>query len=240
MSEGGARILKREILGLLQGGDFQDSLLLLMKMPGRKVINPLFSLLCHPDPLVKWRSVVAMGAVLEKLAQTNLEGARVVMRRLMWSLNDESGGIGWGAPEVMAEAMARSDILSREYASILGSYADESANFLEHVPLQRGLLWGWWRISQVRPEALRYWGHHLPKYLHSEDPCVRGHAAMAAGLLKVHEARDLLTGLLNDQADFETFEAQELTRLKVSEAARKTVRMLEASNPSQRQPVVFN
>ncbi|MDQ1240292.1 MAG: hypothetical protein QG577_2478 [Thermodesulfobacteriota bacterium] len=231
MPQGGTRSLKRKILGFLQGDDFQNSLSLFVKMPGRQVINPLFSLLYHPDPVVKWRTVTAMGMVLEKLAHTNLEGARVVMRRLMWSLNDESGAIGWGAPEVMGEAMARSEILANEYAAIFGSYADEAGNFLEHVPLQRGLLWGWVRLSLVRPEKLRQWRRHLVKYLLSEDPCVRGHAAQAVGLLTVHEALPLLTDLCNDPADFETFQAEKVTRHKVSDAAREAVGVFEVSDP---------
>lgn len=233
MPEGGARVLKREILGLLRGGDFQHGLSTLGKMSGRQVVNPLFSLLYHPDPIVKWRSVVAMGTVLEKLAESNLEGARVIMRRLMWSLNDESGGIGWGAPEVMGEAMARSKTLADEYAAILGSYADPDGNFIEHVPLQRGVLWGWCRLSQVRPEALKQWGLHLKKYLFSEDPAVRGHAAMASGLLTLHQARDPLTELMNDQAAFETFQDQEVTQRRVRDAAEKAIQMLDVSNPCE-------
>jgi len=233
MPEGGARILKRKILSLLRSDDFQQGLAALRKMPGRQVVNPLFSLLYHPDPLVKWRSVVAMGTVLEKLAESNIEGARVIMRRLMWSLNDESGGIGWGAPEVMGEAMARSGALANEYAAILGSYADPAGNFIEHVPLQRGVLWGWCRLSQVRPEALSQWGLHLKKYLFSNDCAVRGHAAMASGLLNVHEARDGLTRLLNDDAVFETFQNQEFTQCRVGDTAEKAIQMLEVSKPGK-------
>jgi hypothetical protein len=231
MPQGGTRSLKRKILGFLQGDDFQNSLSLLVEMPGRQVINPLFSLLYHPDPLVKWRTVTAMGAVLEKLADTSLEGARVVMRRLMWSLNDESGAIGWGAPEVMGEAMARSEILANEYAAILGSYADPAGNFIEHVPLQRGVLWGWCRLSQVRPEALSQWGLHLKKHLFSDDSSVRGHAAMASGLLNVHEARDGLTELLNDHEAFETFLNQKVSQCRVRDTAEKAIHMLEVSEP---------
>jgi len=39
----------------------------------------------------------------------------------MWSLNDESGGIGWGAPEAMGAIMARHTGLADEYANICGS-----------------------------------------------------------------------------------------------------------------------
>jgi len=40
------------------------------------------------------------------------------MRRLMWNLNDESGGIGWGNPEAMGEILACHEALANEYAPI--------------------------------------------------------------------------------------------------------------------------
>ena len=79
----------------------------------------LFSFLCHHDQKIKWRAVTAMGMVISNLAEKEMESARVIMRRLMWSLNDESGGIGWGAPEAMAEIIACHQGLAEEYTHIL-------------------------------------------------------------------------------------------------------------------------
>lgn len=226
MSEAGMRSRKKDVLGLLQSEAFEQNLPLIVEMPGRQVINALFPLLCHSDSLIKWRAVKAMGAVLARLAQVDVEGARVVMRRLMWSLNDESGGIGWGAPEVMGEAMAQSEVLAKEYASMLGSYADEAGNFLEHEPLQRGLLWAWARLSGTRPEALRGWEQHLAKYLQDEDPAVKGHAAMAIGNLRMAAAKGALEALLADETEFETFESDKIITLKVKDAAETAMSKL--------------
>jgi len=85
------------------------------------------------------------------LADADMEAARVVMRRMIWQLNEESGGIGWGMPEAMGETMARHEGLAQEYAHMLVSYIQEDGNFLEHVPLQRGVLWGLGRLAQARP-----------------------------------------------------------------------------------------
>ena len=60
-----------------------------------------------------------MGEVVSKIAENDLEFARIIMRRPMLNLNDESGGIGWGAPEAMGEIMARSEKLAEEYHKIL-------------------------------------------------------------------------------------------------------------------------
>jgi len=100
------RAVKQMVMDLLKSDDFDQKEDKLCRLPGRQVINPLFSFLCHSDQKVKWRAVTAMGVVVSNLAKKDMESARIIMRRLMWSLNDESGGIGWGAPETMAEIMA--------------------------------------------------------------------------------------------------------------------------------------
>ena len=87
------RQLKRTVLKLLQQDDIQQSESELIRLPARQTVNPLFSFLCSGDEKIKWHAVTAMGAVVSNLAITDLESARVIMRRFMWHLNDESGGI---------------------------------------------------------------------------------------------------------------------------------------------------
>ena len=47
--------------------------------------------------MIKWHAVSALGAIVAALAEKEMESARIIMRRLMWSLNDESGSIGSGS-----------------------------------------------------------------------------------------------------------------------------------------------
>ncbi|MBW2196206.1 MAG: HEAT repeat domain-containing protein, partial [Deltaproteobacteria bacterium] len=101
--------LKRKVLACLQSDNLDETLNELCQLPARQVINPLFSSLLSSKEQTKWRAVTAMGAVVANLAEQDMESARVIMRRLMWSLNDESGGIGWGAPEAMGEIIASHD-----------------------------------------------------------------------------------------------------------------------------------
>ena len=159
------RDLKDKVLALLQSDNFDQALHELFQLPARQVINPLFSFLLHHDEQVKWRAVSAMGDIVANLAEKDMESARVVMRRLMWVLNDESGGIGWGAPETMGEIISCHEGLAKEYASVLVSYIHEDGNFLEYEPLQRGAVWGVGRVAQVRPELVQDAGPHLLPYL---------------------------------------------------------------------------
>src|SRR3990172_6418108 len=115
----GGRELKRIVASLLASESFPASWESIRHLPGRQVINPLFAGFCDRDSLLRWRSVTAMGLVVSRLADENMESARVVMRRFMWNLNEESGGIGWGCPEALGEGMARSERLADEFGCIL-------------------------------------------------------------------------------------------------------------------------
>ena len=123
------RSLKRKVLELLRSEDLDHAIDQLCQLSSRHVINPLFSFLYHRDEQIKWRAVTAMGAIVSKLADEDMESARVIMRRLMWNLNDESGGIGWGSPEAMGEILASQETLAKEYSKMLISYAREDGNF---------------------------------------------------------------------------------------------------------------
>lgn len=191
---------KRRISKLLGSSDIEAVISELRQLPASRVINPLIGALCSNDETVRWHAVTALGPIVAVLADRDLEGARVVMRRFMWSLNDESGGIGWGAPEAMGEIMACHDGLAQEYGHILVAYMREDGFFLELEMLQRGLMWGLGRLAQVHPSLLRKKNAvpYLLPYLDSSDTAVRGLAARALGLLRAKEAIPGLQQLLSD------------------------------------------
>ena len=195
------RDFKRNVTDLLKADDFAGVLETFRSYPARRVINPLFSCLCSTEPQIKWRAITALGAVVANHAQDDMESARVVMRRMIWNLNDESGGIGWGLPETMGEVMARHEGLAREYVNILVSYICEDGNFLEHQPLQQGVLWGLGRLAQTRPELLQNAAPHLHPFLSSENATLRGLAAWAIGLLTAGQDAPGLEVLKSDDTE---------------------------------------
>jgi hypothetical protein len=200
-----ARRLKQTLRSLLEQTDFDESLEIIRRVPPRQVISPLLSFFFATEDIVKWRAVTAVGAVVYDLANQEMEAARIIMRRLMWSLNDESGGIGWGSPEAMGEIMSRHQQLADEFSRILVSYIDREGNFIEHEMLQRGVLWGIGRLAHVRPELLRDAIPLLPPYLQSEDPMLRGIAAWAAGTLPSELTKPLLQKLTSDETSIKIF-----------------------------------
>ncbi|MBW1910850.1 MAG: HEAT repeat domain-containing protein [Deltaproteobacteria bacterium] len=220
------RALKQKVLKLLKSANFNLALEKLCRFPARQVINPLFSFLYNNDEQVRWRTVTAFGAVVAKLADEDMEAARIIMRRLMWNLNDESGGIGWGSPEAMGETLARHEGLAKEYARILLSYARQDGNYLEHEVLQRGLLWGIGRLSKVRPDLVRGSALYLMPYLKSPDATVRGLAAWIVGLLGLEEARPGLDHLTKDEAEIQLYSEHKLLSKQVRELAEEALKRL--------------
>jgi HEAT repeat protein len=217
------RRLKKKLFDLLNQGDPDKALQEISRLPCRQVVNPLLSFLQSGDEKLKWGAVKAIGFVVSELADRDPESARVIMRRLMWNLNDESGGIGWGSPEAMGEILAAHSGLAREYAHILLSYAREDGNYLEHQALQQGLLWGIGRLSEKRPELVRGAAGLLLPYLESQDEVIRGLSARIMGLLQVKEAAPMIRKLTEDESPLVIMVENNLTTVRVKDLAEEAL-----------------
>ena len=217
------RIHREQVLEILTRSNVDSSLTELRHMPSRKVVNALFTFLYSPHEIIKWRAVTFMGLFVQELAEEDMESARNVVRRLMWNLNDESGGIGWGSPEAMGEILACHEGLAREYAPILLSYANRNGNYLELPMLQRGLLWGIARFSEVRPHVVMGSKSLFFPCLESDDPAVRGHAARIVGLIGAPEDRSRLLPLVKDNSAYTTYFDYRCMGCIVGETAREAL-----------------
>lgn len=226
------RELKERVLGALRCDDRAQALAELAKLPPGRVVNPLFSFFCSTDTTLRWRAVTAMGVIMATLAAADMEAARVVMRRMIWQLNEESGGIGWGIPEAMGETMARHERLAEEYAHMLVSYIQEDGNFLEHIPLQRGVLWGLGRLAWARPSLVERAIPDIEIFLSAADAQLRGLAAWILGLIGAQGARPRLKNLTADGAEVPLYLEWREERCTVSELAGRALAAL-AATPSR-------
>jgi len=234
----GGRHLKNKILGLMENSSFERIQAELDGLPVRDVIHALFSAICRSNDTVHWNGVRCMGLSVAQLADENMEDARIIMRRLLWSLNDESGGIGWGAPESLAEIMFRHEGLAGEYIHMLVSYMREDGNelfqdgnYLEHETLQRGLLWGVGRLAEKRPQMLVELGapSDLLPYLKSADANVRGLAVRALGLLRAEGSLEAISALLDDTGKVSFFDGERMRMATLGEVALEATRNIHAA-----------
>ncbi len=229
-----SREIKRQVLDLLASDGWEARLGDLADL-GHQAVAPLFSALCNPAPLVRWRAVTGFGVVIAALAGAAPEKARVVMRRFIWSLNDESGGIGWGAPEAMAEIMTQSPLIAAEYHNHVLAYIHEDHCrpdcYLEHAPLRRGAMWGVARLAQVRPELMKKAEPDLLCALEDCDGTIRGLAAWTCGLLGLPSALPRLEAMTADPAVLELYRDRVLTETTAGALALEAVTRITGSLP---------
>ncbi len=155
------KIFKQQVLNFLEQDDFEKNLKDIHQFPPLKVVNALFSFLVNINEIIKKHTVIAMGEVVSKLAEEDIESARIVMRRLILSVTEESGGIGWNTPEAMGEIMARSEQLANEYHKILISYTIGGGNELDFEGLQKSVIAGLKRLAEAHPQRVKEVNHLL-------------------------------------------------------------------------------
>jgi len=218
------RKLKKAVFHILCQNDCDRAVSQIASLPLKRVVNPLFSFFYHSEEIIRWHAITAMGAVAGRLADEDIEAARVVMRRLIWNLNDESGGIGWGSPEALGEIMACSRGLAEEYNFLLVSYINPEGNYIEYDMLQRGVLWGLGRLAHARPQLVRQAPPLLIPYLHSPDAILRGLAIWTAGAFEnAQELRPLIESLTADGTAIKLFSNQKLIEISISQLAAEAL-----------------
>ncbi len=199
--------------------------------PPADLVRALQGFLASPKELVRWRGARSLGAALARLAGGEPAAAREIVRRLLWSLNEESGSIGWGAPAALAEALARDAGLADDYLALYLSHLDLSGpKFLEFPPLQQGLAWGVGRLAaDRRPALLAAGGARLLRvHLVSPDPGVRGHAAWALGELQDAAARAGLEARSDDPGELAFWDGRGLRVATVGGLVREALTKLAA------------
>jgi HEAT repeat protein len=177
-----------------------------------RAISALQSLLFEEEPLLRWRAVEALGRVAALRARDDPGAARELVRRTLWLMNDESGGLLWHGPEVLGVVLAEVPALGDELCDVL-------ASFLEEEPFRVGTRWALWRLAAARPGPAAAAAPALLPSLSDPDPAVRGHAALAlcAAVGTAAAAR-----LAHDGAPFTVFDhrAGALRETTVREVAR--------------------
>ncbi len=114
------------------------------------------------------------------------EKVREYIRGLFWSLNDESGGIGWNAPQTIAEIIVLVPELIDPYGSMM---IDRT---MEESLLVPSGLWAIGRMGgQIKP-AVSFFEKSVLSNLKSRDPQTLGLAAWAMGEVGFEPALPML------------------------------------------------
>ncbi len=207
---------RRAVRAYLERGDFAP--LLGLARAERGVVRALVSLLYDGDELVRWRAVSAIG----RLAAVQPELARPLVTRLLWTLNDESGGIGWMSAPALGEIGRNAPALLRDAIRVVVHYPDDPT-------LLAGVLWAIGRLAPAYPAEVREAVPDLLRHCASADPAVRAHAVRALGEIGDGRAREALGRLGSDEAPARVYCDGELVTRRVGEWAREAAVGLPAA-----------
>jgi len=208
--------LRGEVRVLLERGEYAPAVE--SAAADRRVVRALVSLLYDPDELLRWQAVSALG----HLAGTHPELAQPLVTRLYWSLNDETGGIGWMSAPALGEIGRRAPQLLRDCVRPLVHYLDEPF-------LLAGALWAIGRLAPAYPAETREVVPEVALRCSSADPAVRAHAAFALGAVGDVRARRALGDLADDERLARLYEGGQLVTKQVREWAGEALARLRAA-----------
>jgi len=141
--------------------------------------NPLAVLsteLFTAEPLTAWRAIEAIGIAAGEVARKDIDSVERTVRRNFWMMNDESGNVGWHAPQTIGEILYRVPELIEQFAPLLPAF------FVEE-PFERGAYWAVARIAACRAPAFAGIEADLIASLTADDPPIRYFALKALSLI---------------------------------------------------------
>ncbi len=214
---------RKRLLEALKSQDWPASLENLKKETSRGLVSQAIAALSNPEPMLKWRAVETVGLLVSKLIKEDKESARDVIRRLLWSLNEESGSIGWGAPEALAEILARDKGLAQEFLPIFVSFLKTGDLMRMPEGIAQGFLWGVFRLGELYHEELGKSDvlESIKAFLASADSSTRGMAVLALKKLQSSKFLDGTHTLFRDQAIFTFMDQGKIHHMSISEVLNK-------------------
>ena len=172
---------KTEILRILCSND--KTAILAYAKNNKRLLSYLTGLTYHPDPQIADRAVAAFGTAAWVIAGQDPEFVRNQLRRLFWLVNDESGGIGWRAPELIASVLVSCPGLFDEFISPLVYLLDLEP---EDAPrFWTSVLASIERLAQVRPGDTQF-AIPLLEQIKENDPPIREQVDRCLMILRSH------------------------------------------------------
>jgi hypothetical protein len=156
----------------------------------KRVWRSLQTNLYRTDEDLRWRSIEAIALLLHRQWDCGRrEKVLDYLRGLVWSISDESGGIGWSAPQAIAEIVAAIPQLADPFANIM---IDRALN--EPALLKEGL-WGIGRLGLKIKLSAGLFRELILASFTVDDTETLGLAAWATGEIRLEAALPFLQRL---------------------------------------------
>ena len=168
--------MKKIILQALDSNDL-DAVASLAQT-SRNALSLLVRMAYDKETLVGWRAIKAVGHVAKVLAKSDHEFLRITARKLLWSLSDESGGIGWSAPELLGEIVSSDPAGFSDIIPLIAEVYD-----IEEQTFRPGVVYALTLIAAVSPELIAGYQKIIIKSLLDRNPLIRIYALDLVGIL---------------------------------------------------------
>ena len=167
---------KKFILHSLESNDL-DAVVSFIR-ENRKALSLLIRMAYDKETLVGWRAIKAVGRVAKALGKTHSEYLRITMRKLLWSLSDESGGIGWAAPELLGEIVSSDPEGFVDIVPLIAEVYD-----IEEQTFRPGVVYALARVAEVSPELAANYQKIIIRSLTDKNPLIKIYALDLVGLV---------------------------------------------------------
>ncbi len=190
--------LRRNVAKLLQEGRL-DEVAELSDGSGL-VMSAVVSRLYEADALARFRAADALGRVSSRVMLRDRGAVEQLLRKLAWSLNEESGATAWGAPHAIGEVARLDAEWASQYNPLLLSYLDDDEVYLGTEIMVHGVVWALGRIGERYSEVGKGSVDALVARLRDEDAITRGGAMVALGRIGDARAKDALLSCVDVEA----------------------------------------
>lgn len=206
--------LKNRIRGLLENGSYDDIVEIAKKDKG--VLRWLVSLSYDKEDVISWRAMEAVGLIAKAFSGDKVGVIRETTRRMIWSMSDESGGIGWSAAEILGEIIRNNPDEYSDLVPIVWSFREEEM-------FRSGSVWAMGRIAAVRPDLVNFIIKDLQEIMDDKNPFVRGYAAWVAGILGGRDFAAGISKLMADDSQIIFYFDGSLLKKTVGEIAKEAI-----------------
>lgn len=213
--------MKKTIHHSLEANDLET--IVALAKENRKVLSLLVRAAYDKKTLVGWRAIRAVGLAAQELVKTDYEFLRELVRKLRWSLSDESGGIGWSAPELLGEIVSADPQRFSDIVPLIAEVYD-----IEEDVFRPGVLYALGRVAQADPALVVSYKDLIKRALSDGNPLTR---VYALDLLKTLRGRlgendkdifnKMVINLLSDHSETWVYIHDRFVNMEVREAARQ-------------------
>lgn len=210
--------LKQSLHAALEKNDL-DAVVTLAKAD-RRALSLLVRLTYDKETLVGWRAIKAVGLAAQELVKADYEFLRETARKLLWSLSDESGGIGWAAPELLGEIVSADPARFCDVIPLIASVYD-----VEEEVFRPGVLYALAWIAEAAPERILSYTDLFLQGLSDQNPLTRIYALIALhnlGILR-QDVMDRIQALETDTAEAWVYQGTGFKNIMVKELANQII-----------------